>query len=1024
MKHPIAFSHLIIVLFLFLPHFMQAQVGINSSNSDPDPSAMLDVQSTDKGVLMPRMTTAERDAIANPVAGLMIYNVEDSCFNYFTGKHWIKDCGRANGMDPQQASIGGAEGNERGTAISNDGAGNHYITGNFDNTANVGSFTLSSEGQTDAFIAKMDPNGEVLWATRFGGTSYDQGQAISTDIAGNSYVSGYFIGTATFGDPANPDTTLTSGSGFSTAVFIAKISPDGQLLWATRAGGGGFARAEGISLDDSGNSYFTGYFSGTTTFGDPNNPDTTITNGGVADLAMAKISPDGQFLWALNTGVTGGGGTVAGSSIYSDGAGNSFITGYFRGTATFGTTTLIGNGFYDIFVAKIGPSGQHIWASSVPGNTEDNRGFGITADAAGNSYITGVFSGTLTFGTTSLTSAGSADIFIAKMNPAGQFLWAIRAGGSSGDSGGDLTVDAMGNPYISGNFGGTATFGDPGNPDTTLTSTGNNDMFVAKMNPSGQFQWVRQAGGMFNEAASGISLDADGNCNITGWFEEKTSLGGTPLISTGLVDMFLWSVEGESGNNAMADLSLDDLQDGDRDPNNELQSLSLSGMELSLSCGNSVNLSSLNTDNQILSLSGTQLTISGGNSQDLSSLNTDNQSLSLSGTQLTISGGNTQDLASLKDNLGNHTATQSFALSGHWLSRDGTNTGLYIDASNQIGIGTSTPSRPLTIRGVNPISEIMALEDHTGTAKWHINFKDGGLNVAETLVADARLYLKEGGNVGIGTSTPKSDLDVQNESAEIRLTDPRSGSASFWNGGELLGRLGFYSLDPGPSNPSMVGSIDVVHDNGTTHPDGRMEFRTGTNGTAPVQMVLNSAGRVGIGTTTPQTLLDVEGTVSVSELEFPDGSSMTSAPPSTGIYVVSSGDFIMRQDDNDISFITGLSNGQGGTFLRSSSQDLIAPVHLPHGAVITKVTVYGYDLHSTNIVTSFRRSAFQSTLFYDISTQTSSTSSGTYTQSQTVNHTVDNSQNRYHVIVGLVGGTWHSAGELAINAVKIEYNMP
>ncbi len=131
-------------------------------------------------------------------------------------------------------------------------------------------------------------------------------------------------------------------------------------------------------------------------------------------------------------------------------------------------------------------------------------------DSAGNSHVTGLFFGTATFGTTRLTSKGKYDIFVAKVDPYGKFLWVISMGGSSWDTGYSISVDGAGNSHVTGNFSGTATFG-----PATLTSNGTTDIFVARVGPTGKLVWVTSAGGegVYPPALDiglGISVDSTG----------------------------------------------------------------------------------------------------------------------------------------------------------------------------------------------------------------------------------------------------------------------------------------------------------------------------------------------------------------------------------------------------------------------------------------------------------------------------------------------------------------------------------
>ena len=178
------------------------------------------------------------------------------------------------------------------------------------------------------------------------------------------------------------------------------------------------------------------------------------------------------------------------NSIAVDANGNSYVTGYFNGSATFGIITLTSNGSYDIFVAKLDSNGNWLWAKQAGGINYD-CGNSIAVDASGNIYVTGRFRNTAIFGTTTVTGSNSNDIFVAKLDSNGNWLWAKQAGGADNDCGYGIAVDASGNIYVSGWFQGVANFG-----NTNITGTVNSlDIFVAKMDSNGNWLWVNKAGG-------------------------------------------------------------------------------------------------------------------------------------------------------------------------------------------------------------------------------------------------------------------------------------------------------------------------------------------------------------------------------------------------------------------------------------------------------------------------------------------------------------------------------------------------
>ncbi len=313
-----------------------------------------------------------------------------------------------------------------------------------------------------------------------------------------------------------------------------------NCLWATSAGGNSSDVGYSSTTDASGNVYVTGGFSSPTiAFG-----TTTLTNVGSNDIFIAKYDSIGTVLWAKSAGGTS---TDYGFSVSTDAIGNVYVTGGFSSpTISFGTTTLTnaGNaGSNDIFIVKYNAAGTMLWAKSA-GGTSIDRGQSISTDASGNVYFTGGFqSATITFGTTTLTNAGSAgiyDIFIAKYDAAGTVLWAKSAGGTSDDEGRSVTADASGNVYVTGHFfSPTITYG-----TTTLNNVGSGDIFIAKYDAAGTVQWAKKAGGTDNDAGISVTSDVGGNVYITGGFQSATiTLGTTTLTNannTGTTgDMFI-----------------------------------------------------------------------------------------------------------------------------------------------------------------------------------------------------------------------------------------------------------------------------------------------------------------------------------------------------------------------------------------------------------------------------------------------------------------------------------------------------
>lgn len=415
---------------------------------------------------------------------------------------------------------GGVTNYDIGHAIAVDGAGNSYITGNFGREATFDGVTLTSVGNVNIFVAKYNPDGSLVWVKQSRGEILFGSFGIAVDNAGNSYVTGEIRITAEF------DGVTLSGDPEG-EVFVVKYDSDGSVVWAKKAGGSGHDIARGITVDNSGNSYVTGRFRVSARF-----DDSTITAASMfePDIFVAKYDPDGAVVWAKQAG---GIEWDEGWGISVDDFGNSYVTGVFRGEASFDGVTLTSNGTNDTFVAKYDPDGSLVWVKQAGGTFEYMAGPAISVDNSGNCYVTSKFADDYTFDGVTLTSQGGNDIFVAKYNSNGSLVWVKQAGGLSNDAGYGISVDGYGNSYVTGTFQEDASF-----DGITLTGGG---AFLAKYHPDGSLAWVKQGGGV----GRGIAVDGLGHGYVTGGFRNETSFDGVTLMSAGGDDIYVAKYGGE-----------------------------------------------------------------------------------------------------------------------------------------------------------------------------------------------------------------------------------------------------------------------------------------------------------------------------------------------------------------------------------------------------------------------------------------------------------------------------------------------
>ena len=383
----------------------------------------------------------------------------------------------------------------------------------------------------------MDATGNFQWAKAFGGINDDVVNDMDIDAAGNLYLTGNFQGTVDF-DPGSGIANLTA-TDFYDDIFVQKMDASGNFLWAKAFGGVEYDGGNSISVDATGNVYTTGYFQETVDF-DPGTGNVSLTSAGSSDIFVQKMNASGDFLWAKAFGGTSSDGGV---SICVDASGNVYTVGSFQGIADFdpgtGNVSLTSAGSSDIFVQKMSASGFFLWAKAFGGISSDG-GVSICVDASGNVYTTGYFQGTVDFdpgaGTVNQSSAGSDDIFIHKMDATGNFQWVEAFGGIYSDNAHYVNVDAVGNIYTAGSFAETVDF-DPGTGTANLSSVGSNDVFIQKIDGSGNFLWVKAFGGTDFDEANSSSLDASGNIYTTGDF------AGTVDFDPGPGTAFLSSIE-------------------------------------------------------------------------------------------------------------------------------------------------------------------------------------------------------------------------------------------------------------------------------------------------------------------------------------------------------------------------------------------------------------------------------------------------------------------------------------------------
>ncbi len=395
----------------------------------------------------------------------------------------------------------------------------------------------------------------IEWAKSMGGTQGDFGQDIAIDASGNVYSTGIFWATADF-DSGPAVFNLTTPGGDHN-VFVSKLDVNGNFVWAKSLGGSNTDYGHSIAVDASGNVITTGYFSGTADF-DPGPAVFNLTSSGAnADMFISKLDTDGNFVWAINIGANF---IEYGYGVTVDDAGNIYVTGLFRGVVDFdpgaGVSNLTSIGTANnTYILKLDTDSNFIWAKSFAGSMS-NYGSDVFVDDMLSVYTVGYYIGTTDFdpgaGVSNLIASGIEDAFIVKLDMSGNFIWARSMGGTSNTRVENITVDAGGAIYTTGFFVGTTDL-NPGAGTDNHTAAGTTDIFISKLDASGNFVWGKAMGGVSNDYGLGIDTDALGNVYTSGYFRNTVDFDPGPgvfnITSVGGYDIFLSKLD-SNGNHA------------------------------------------------------------------------------------------------------------------------------------------------------------------------------------------------------------------------------------------------------------------------------------------------------------------------------------------------------------------------------------------------------------------------------------------------------------------------------------------
>lgn len=384
------------------------------------------------------------------------------------------------------------------SAIDNDGnfitTGFFYWSDDFDPGA--GSLPITGAGWADAFVIKLDPNGNLIWVRTFGDGDYDAGVSVAVDSNNNVVVAGTFQGTVDF-DPGAGVFELTMND---PGTFILKLNANGDFVWA---------QSLTESLD------FVGYTPRCLAV-DHNN----FIYAGIGPN-LHRITPGGVSVWTRDFS----GATAVAVDVSL--ANEVFVAGNFSGTFDAnpgaGTLNLTSGGNTDIYLLRLTLDGNLIDAISI-GGTQEDRVRSFTLDNSANRYVAGYFRDTVDFdpgiGAAIAVSESNSDAFILKLSTNGTFRWVRTFGDQDAttdfagpvDEAADVAVTSNGVVHLLGTTSGVVDY-DPGIGEATHPTEYPVDMFLLKLNPNGHYLWSGLASGGWGRA---LSVTNDGTVFITG----------------------------------------------------------------------------------------------------------------------------------------------------------------------------------------------------------------------------------------------------------------------------------------------------------------------------------------------------------------------------------------------------------------------------------------------------------------------------------------------------------------------------
>jgi hypothetical protein len=506
----------IFILFYFLFAFayfsFSQNVGIGTST--PNASAMLDVQSTSKGLLPPRMTSLQRDAISSPTPGLIIFNTDTQSLEVFTNAGWF---GIKKTNFAIEKLLGGFT-REKSPFIQKTTDGGYIVAG-MSQSSTSGDVTATNHGFFDYWVVKLDVSGNISWNKLLGGSNDDEPSCIQQTADG-----GYIVAGSTLSSASGDVTGTNHGVDFD--YWIVKLDALGNIIWNKLLGGNDLDVLSGIQQTTDGG-YIVAGTSASSANGDVSGTNHGIT--GTGDCWIIKLDAAGNITWNK---LLGGSADDVATSIQQTTDGGYIVAGYSSSSAS-GNVTAANHGpspSTDYWIIKLDAGGNITWNKLLGGN--NNERANCIQQTTDGGYIAIGFSGSSANGNVTGTNHGSYDYWIVKLDASGNISWNKLLGGANTDEPKSIQQTTDGGYVIAGYSMSSA------NGDVSTTNHGNNDYWIVKTDGFGNITWNKLLGGSGNDQSYSILQTSNGNYIVSGDSDSSAS-GDVTTINHGLLDYWI-----------------------------------------------------------------------------------------------------------------------------------------------------------------------------------------------------------------------------------------------------------------------------------------------------------------------------------------------------------------------------------------------------------------------------------------------------------------------------------------------------